>query len=171
MTGFTIRPEQPGDLAAIRAVNASAFGRSAEADAIEALRQRGQAVISLVAVQDEIVVGHLLFSPVILAAASGAFPGLGLAPLAVSPGFQRCGIGTQLTQTGIDACRKIGCEFVAVLGDPRYYSRFGFERASRYGLRCEWDVPLDAFQVLALRPGVLDDHTGVIKYQPEWDGV
>jgi putative acetyltransferase len=121
---LTMRPERPQDVSSIRAVNESAFGRSAEADSIEALRRRGQLTLSLVAIQDDSVVGHISFSPVTLETAHAASSGLGLAPLSVLPNYQWLGIGTRLAQAGIAECRKLDCEFVVVLGDPHYYSRF-----------------------------------------------
>ena len=166
-----IRAESPGDVAAIRAVNERAFGGVGEANAIEKLRARGPITLSLVAEVEGQVAGHILFSPVTLEAEHGSFDGLGLAPLAVLPEFQRQGLGSQLARAGLEACRKLSCEFVVVLGHAEYYPRFGFTRASTFGIRCEWDVPDPAFMVLELKPGVLANRAGVVKYQPEWSGV
>lgn len=166
-----IRSESTADHAAIRVINERAFGGAGEANAIEALRQCGQTAISLVAEVEGRVVGHILFSPVMLVSAEGALFGLGLAPLAVLPEFQRRGIGSQLTRAGLVECRRRQCEFVVVLGHSDYYPRFGFERASKYGLRCEWDVPDPAFMVIELHPGALTNRAGLVKYQPEWSNV
>jgi putative acetyltransferase len=165
-----IRAESPGDVAAIRAVNERAFGGAGEANAIEQLRARGQATISLIAQVEGQVVGHIFFSPVTLEMAHGALAGLGLAPLAVLPEFQRRGLGSQLARAGLKACRELGGEFVVVLGHSGYYPRFGFVRASAFGLRCEWEVPDPAFMALELMPGALANRAGVVKYQPEWSG-
>ncbi len=52
-----------------------------------------------------------------------------------------------------------------VLGHPAYYPRFGFVRASAYGIRAPFDVPDEAMMAL-----VLDDRrpvpTGTIAYPP-----
>ena len=166
-----IRPEEPQDIAAIRYVNEQAFGGSAEANAIEALRDRGAATLSLVAVIADQVVGHLFFSPVTIESSDRSWPGLGLAPLSVLPDYQRQGIGTALMNAGLEECRRLGYERVIVLGHPDYYPRFGFERVSRYNVRFEFEAPDEACMILALQPGALNGVSGVAKYQPEWNGV
>lgn len=166
-----IRREEPQDSAAIRFVNKQAFGGSAEANAIEALRDRGAASLSLVAVIADQIVGHLFFSPITIESPDRSWPGLGLAPLAVLPEHQRQGIGTALMNAGLAECRRLGCERLIVLGHPDYYPRFGFERASQYGVRFEFEAPDEACLILALQPGALDGVSGVAKYQPEWSGV
>jgi putative acetyltransferase len=164
-----IRREQPRDIAAIRFVDEQAFGGSVEADAIDALRDRNAATLSLVAVIEDRVVGHLFFSPVTIEAPDRSWPGLGLAPLAVLPEYQRQGIGTALMHAGLEECRRLGHARVIVLGHPDYYPRFGFERASRCGVRFEFEAPDEACMILALQPGALDGVSGVAKYQPEWN--
>jgi putative acetyltransferase len=166
-----IRREEPQDVAAIRFVNEQAFGGSVEANAIDALRDRGAATLSLVAVIDKQVVGHLFFSLVTIESPDRSWPGLGLAPLSVLPDYQRQGIGTALMSEGLEECRRLGHERVIVLGHPAYYPRFGFERASRCGVRFEFEAPDEACMILALQPGALDGVSGVAKYQPEWSGV
>ncbi|MGQ0601527.1 MAG: GNAT family N-acetyltransferase [Anaerolineales bacterium] len=166
-----IRPQNSTDCAAIRLVNENAFGGTGEANVIEALRERGQVTFSFVAEVENRIAGHILFSPVTLETKHGSFGGLSLAPLAVLPEFQRRGIGAQLARAGLDECRRLNCAFVVVLGHPDYYPRFGFERASKYGLRCEWEVPDPAFMVIELLPGALTNRAGLVKYQPEWSSV
>jgi putative acetyltransferase len=166
-----IRREVPADRAAIRRVNEAAFGGTGEANAIDALRDRGQLALSLVAVHDQQIVGHLLFTPAIIEAADRVWPALGLAPLAVLPEYQRQGIGTALMTAGLEECRQLGYERVIVLGHVEYYPRFGFVPAHRYGIGNEFGVTGDAFMVLELRPGALEGVSGVAKYQPEWNGV
>lgn len=166
-----IRHEEPQDIAAIRFVNEQAFGGSAEANAIDALRDRGAATLSLVAVIADQVVGHLFFSPITIESPDRSWPGVGLAPLSVLPDYQRQGIGTALMNAGLAECRRLGHERVIVLGHPAYYPRFGFERASHYGVRFELEAPDEVCMILALQPGALNDVRGVAKYQPEWNGV
>ncbi len=166
-----IRHEEPADQAAIRHVNEAAFQGVGEANAIDALRRRGQLTLSLVAVLDQQIVGHLLFTPAIIEASDRVWPALGLAPLAVLPEFQRQGIGTALMKAGLDQCRELGYEIVIVLGHVAYYPRFGFEPAYRYGVSNEFGVTGDAFMILGLHSGALDGVGGTAKYQPEWNGV
>jgi putative acetyltransferase len=163
-----IRGERPEDIAAIHEVHELAFGRPAEADLVDALRASRKAMLSLVAVEDDRIVGHILFSPVTMDAAERMFPAVGLAPMAVLPERQRRGIGSQLVKAGLLECRNAGYECVVVLGHPTYYPRFGFVPASRYGLKSEYEVPDEAFMVLAWHEGVLQDRRGVIRYQSEF---
>jgi putative acetyltransferase len=159
-----VRPERASDVDAIRAVNDAAFGGAAEGRLVDALRESGKLVVSLVAEADGEVVGHIGFSPVTSAAAARGF---GLAPLAVRPGAQRRGIGGKLVVEGLAAVARSGAEFVVVLGDPRYYGRFGFGPAGRRGLADEFRGG-DAFQVLELRPGAIPPGVGLVRYAPEF---
>ena len=156
-----IRPERSDDVGGIRVVNLAAFDTALEADLVDALRQQASPVISLVAEQAEGIVGHILFSPVTLS----GHPDLtlvGLAPMAVVPSHQRRGIGSALVRAGLDACRTF--DAVVVLGHAGYYPRFGFVPASRFGIRCEYDVPDDVFMVREMVPGRLDGKHGTIRY-------
>jgi putative acetyltransferase len=166
-----VRPEQPADTPAVHQVNAQAFGRPAEAVLVDTLRANGKVLVSLVAVLDEQVVGHILFSPVTITSAIGSLPAVGLAPMAVVPARQRQGIGTLLVQRGLDACRHAGCACAVVLGHPHYYPRFGFVPAQRYGIESEYAVPSDVFMVIELQAGALRGHAGVARYAPEFQDV
>ena len=167
----TVRHEGPGDLAIIRSVDARAFGQPAEAELVSALRERGQVTLSLVAVQEGRIVGHILFSPVIIESAKGTCPAIGLGPMAVLPELQRQGIGSLLIKAGLEECRQVGHERVVVLGHAEYYPRFGFIPASQHGVRCEYDVPDEIFMVLELRKGAFQGKAGTVKYQPEFNEV
>jgi putative acetyltransferase len=118
------------------------------------------------------VVGHVLFSPArIETGAGGEVLGMGLAPLAVLPEYQGQRIGTELAEAGLAAIRQTPCPFVIVLGHPDYYPRFGFEPASRRGIRCKWDVPDEAFMVLVIDEAAMRDVAGLAHYRPEWDAA
>lgn len=162
-----IRHEAPEDAAAVRRVVELAFGRADEAALVDALSARGKVTLSLVAEEDGCVVGHVLFSPVTIETVVG----VGLAPLAVLPEFQRRGIGAELVRRGLAECRAAGHECAVVLGEPEYYRRFGFETAARHGVRCEFDAPEEAFMIVALLPGALAGLGGVARYQPEFGAV
>lgn len=99
-----------------------------------------------------------------------AAPGVGLAPLAVRHPFQRRGIGARLVEGGLAACSCAGLAFVVVLGEPRYYSRFGFRRARAHGLGHEYGAD-EEFMVLELRPGALAGVSGVVRYAAEFAAV
>ena len=159
-----IRPEQPGDRAGVRAVTVAAFEIPAEADLVDALRSRARLLVSLVAEEAGAIVGHILFSPVTLPG-HPALALMGLAPMAVAPARQRAGIGAALVRAGLEACRRLPADAVVVLGYPEYYPRFGFASGVRSGLRCEYDVPAEAFMVVELRAGALRGATGTVQYR------
>jgi putative acetyltransferase len=163
-----IRDEEPEDITAIHQVHELAFGRSDEADLVDTLRASGKSTLSLVAVEDSRIVGHIFFSPVMIDSADRTFPAVGLAPMAVLPERQRHGIGGRLVKAGLVECRNAGYDCVVVLGHPTYYPRFGFVPASRYGLRSEYEVPDEVFMVWAWREAGLQDRGGVVRYQPEF---
>jgi putative acetyltransferase len=165
-----IRPEKPEDIPAIRQVHIQAFHPSPnEALLVDLLRQAGKALFSLVALSEGLVVGHVLFSPATIAPASpGILRGLGLAPVGVRPAFQRQGLGSRLIEQGLRDCQRSGYDWVVVLGDPRYYSRFGFTRARAHQLDNEYGAD-EAFMVIEFRADALRGVTGVVKYQPEFE--
>ena len=69
---------------------------------------------------------------------------------------------------GVALDQPVARHLVVVLGDPEYYTRFGFVPASRYGLRCEWDVPDESFMVHVLDPAATGAAAGLIRYRPEF---
>jgi putative acetyltransferase len=164
-----IRPVTEGDAAAVRRLHLTAFPTSAEADLVERLRAAGKAVIELVAADGDSVVGHILFSPIALEPLAGTV-GLGLAPLAVMPDHEKHGVGRRLIQNGLAECHRWGAGFVVVIGDPPYYTRFGFEPATKYGLRSEFDAG-DAFLVFKLESGALPPPGALVKYAPEFSDL
>lgn len=165
-----IRPERPEDISGIRHVNQSAFDTAAEADLVDALRKQAHPIVSLVAVDSEAVVGHILFSPMTPPAHADAQI-MGLAPMAVLPDRQRRGIGAALVRAGLDECRRLGFGAVVVLGHAGYYPRFGFVPASGFGLKSEYDVADDVFLAIELSPGALRQQTGTIRYHPAFAQV
>jgi putative acetyltransferase len=170
MSSVRTRPETAADAAAIRRVHEQAFPTPAEAVLVDQLRTHGKATISWVAQHDGEVVGHILFSPVTVDGLSLSSPALGLAPVAVLPARQRQGVGASLVRDGLEACRHRGCGFVVVLGEPAYYRRFGFEKASRYGLHNDYGVD-DEFQVRELQAGSIPLGGGLVRYASEFAGL
>jgi putative acetyltransferase len=164
-----VRDERPDDLAAIREVNDRAFDQPLEGRIVDALRAHGAVRLSLVALVDGQVAGHILFSPVTAPGpTTGSGTGVGLGPMAVTPERQRRGVGAALIDAGLARLRAAGCPFVVVLGHHEYYTRFGFVPASRYGMRCEWDVPDESFMVCALDGPATTAAAGLIRYRPEF---
>lgn len=155
-----VRDEQPSDLSAIGAVHESAFPTPAEARLVGLLRRSGNLTVSLVAVDKDEIVGHLALSPVTV---SGQIAGLGLAPVAVKPQYQKQGIGKALVEAGLKAAKRRREKMVVLLGDPGYYQQFGFKAASAWSLRDEY-AGGDAFQALELEPRGIPACGGLVRY-------
>lgn len=125
-----IRSERRTDVVAISHVTTTSFATAAhssgtEAGIVEGLRTGGALTVSLVAVDQGEVVGHVAFSPVTIASARGDWYGLG--PVSVRPDKQGRGFGQLLVRAGLEQLRALQAAGCVVLGDPRYYNRFGFE--------------------------------------------
>jgi putative acetyltransferase len=91
--------------------------------------------------------------------------------MAVLPSYQRKGIGSRLLRSALDKCRELDYDAVVVIGHPEFYPRFGFVPARLKGIRCEFDVPDEAFMLLELREDALAGRTGLVRYQPEFGEV
>lgn len=164
---MNIRNEIESDWPSIWKLNAGAFKTEAEAALVDLLRKNGNPFVSIVAEEDQTIVGHILFTPVTLT----GHPNLkmmGLAPMAVAPQYQKKGIGSSLVRSGLKECEKLEMGAVVVLGHPKYYPRFGFLPASNFQIKSEYEVPDDVFMVKELRPGYLKGKFGTIKYQEEF---
>ena len=167
-----IRSETPDDVVAVREVNELAFGQPAEASLVDKLRQSCGEALSLVAVDEarDAIVGHILFTPVVVESHGRRMVGMGLAPMAVHPDCQRQGIGSELVRHGLRILAGRGCPFVVVVGHPEYYPRFGFEPASRHRLASQWDgMPDEAFMVTILDQPAMTGVGGVARYRIEFD--
>jgi putative acetyltransferase len=147
---WNTRPETLDDVAAIREVNLAAFETAAEADLVDALRGSAAWIEGLSFVAEEpggTIVAHSLLSRCHVDSA----PALALAPCAVLPRAQRRGAGSAATRAALDAARDMGESLVVVVGHPAYYPRFGFERASSFGIRAPFEVADEAVMALPLR--------------------
>lgn len=158
-----IRNEETKDIDQVRAIVCAAFSREAESKLVDALRANGKAIISLVAVDDTEVLGHIMFSPVTTSPPSSA-RGIGLAPVAVRPDVQSQGIGSQLIREGLHLCRELGFDYCVVLGNPKYYERFGFKKASDSGIQNEYGED-EAFMWINFTNCTV---TGLAQYAPEF---
>lgn len=158
-----IRPETSADVAAIAAVTRLAFENAAHGDQsehliVERLRKAGALTVSLVAQSGSDVVAHVAFSPVQIE--DGAPNWFGLGPVSVLPARQRNGIGSTLINAGLDALRGLGAAGCVVLGEPAYYSRFGFAVDPDLSLP---GVPAEYFQALRFGDAAAK---GVVSYHP-----
>lgn len=166
---ISVRIERPGDAVGVRETNEHAFGTPLEASLVDALRGSDD-YLSLVAIVDARIVGHILFTAVTLAPPVDIRIA-GLAPMAVRPEHQRTGVGGQLIRAGLDECRRRGYSAVVVLGHPEYYPRFGFVPAHIFGLSCEFPSPPEAFMAIELDAGALAGIAGMVRYRSEFSAV
>ena len=143
-----IREDNPADAAAIREIAIDAFGGHQEAELIDTLRRDGDVVISLVAVDEARIVGHLALSRL-----KSPPRALALAPLAVRESVQRRGIGSKLVNKAIALARERDFSVVFVLGSPEYYARFGFSAELAAPFPCAYAGPY--FMALALTGTVI----------------
>ncbi len=142
MKGIQIRDSEPGDWASIEALYPAAFPDEDLLPVLRDLFQETPPVLSLVAIIESSVVGHVIFTPGHVAGNNENEKVALLAPLAVTPARQRTGIGSALVHDGFQRLRNAGVAHAYVLGDPAYYSRFGFEPETHvmppYPLPTEW---------------------------------
>lgn len=120
---------------------------------------------SFVAVDNDTIVGHVLFTRVIIDGASEGLPAQILAPLAVLPDCQNKGVGGRLVKSGIEELRKSGIKVVFVLGHPNYYPRYGFTPAGIHGFEAPYPIPdehADAWMVQELCPGIIGVDKGKV---------
>jgi len=161
-----IRPEIPGDAAAISSVITSAFLEAEhsggnEAVIVDKLREAASLSVSLVATENDRIVGHVAFSPITVDGRTGGWFGLG--PVAVLPDRQGHGIGSALIEAGLDQLRERGSRGCVVLGAPAYYGRFGFAPDANLSLA---GVPQEYFQSLMFNE---QPCAGLVKYHPAFD--
>lgn len=169
-----IRPEQPEDYKAVFQLNSLAFQQDGEARLVEALRLNSEVFVpelSLVALIDDKIVGHILFTKIKIIDGAQQTACLALAPVAVSPDFQKQGIGSQLIKHGLLKAKALGYTAVIVLGHEHYYPKFGFLPASKYGIKCPFEVPDEVFMALELVEGGLKGVHGTVKYPKEFEAV
>ncbi|MFD5450803.1 GNAT family N-acetyltransferase [Streptomyces sp. NPDC003470] len=144
------RAETGSDIPAVRDINLAAFPTAMEADLVDALRADPDAWIeglSLVAADGT---GRPVGFALLTRCHIGTTPALCLAPCAVHPERQRTGAGSAAVRAALAAAKAQGERHVVVLGHPSYYPRFGFSRASRYGIGVTIDVPDEALMALSL---------------------
>jgi putative acetyltransferase len=159
-----IRGRRAADDSAIRRLNDDAFGGTYESRLIEDLRAAGLDAVEPVAVENDDVVGHILFSVLATTIGRQTVPTLALAPMAVRPDRQRHGIGSALVRAGLDLARDRDSRAVIVLGHKGYHPRFGFSAALARPLRAPFSG--DAFMALELAPGALQGEQGRVTYPP-----
>ncbi|MBV7336137.1 N-acetyltransferase [Chloroflexi bacterium TSY] len=166
MPPIKIRPETHADIDEIHKVVTAAFGQPQEADLVNLIRDRGKILISLVAERSESLIGHILISPITLVPdTKGSYAGI--ASLSVHPTVQNQGIGGALMTQAIKAAQVCGISALFVLGNPKYYARFGFQTshiANEYGAK-------ESFMHYEIIPCSLQSVSGLAKYVNEFSEV
>ena len=149
-----IRIEQPEDFPKIRKVITTAFKTAThsnenEQDLVEKLRETDAYIneLALVCEDGNEIVGHIMLTKNKI----GKTKGLSLAPVSIMPSYQRKGLGRLLIKRSLDIAKHLGYEFVIVLGDPKYYAKFGFQQAKNFGIKCPFaDVSPKNFMAINL---------------------
>lgn len=164
-----IRQEQKSDHRKVYEINKLVFNQENESMLIEKIRVGDSYVpeLSLVAELDGEIIGHILFSKIkILGEAE--YESLALGPMAVVPKHQKKGIGGKLLTTGLEIAKELGFESVIVVGHKDYYPRFGFEKASKWNIKCPFEVPDEAFMAIELVENSLKNKDGTVQYPKEF---
>ncbi|MEE1762227.1 MULTISPECIES: GNAT family N-acetyltransferase [unclassified Streptomyces] len=162
-TDWTTRPETSADREGVYAVNAAAFETDAEARLVDALREDPGAWLPDLSYVAEAPDGTIAAYALITRCHVDETPALALAPVAVLPDHQRQGAGAAVVRAVLEAARARRERLVLVLGHPEYYPRFGFVRASEYGIRPGFEVPDEAMMALVL-DGSAAVASGTIRY-------
>lgn len=165
---LSVRREIPQDIDDIRELNRLAFGRDDEADLVDRLREDGDVLASLTALEAGRVVGHVLFSRLPIERMGVEIEAAALAPIAVHPEHQGRGIGSMLIMRGTTILRKRDVAAIVVVGDPGFYERFGF----RADLAAELQAPYQGDSLLAveLTEGALSGG-GKVRYPAAFDAL
>lgn len=161
---MNFRDESSGDREAIRRLHLASFPGSEEADLVDRLRGDGDAVMSLVAIEGSVLAGHVMFSRM-----AAPFRALGLGPVAVLSDWRRKGIAAGLIEDGIRQATKGGWAGIFVVGDPRYYQRFGFRTKHAEG----FESPYAGHHLmgLPLKSDAFPTRSGRIDYAPAFSAL
>ena len=156
-----IRRETNNDIDSIDHLNREAFGGEDEPKLIQLIRERSELSVSLVAIEENTIVGHVCASPVTVNGNKQGIVGIG--PLSVYESYRCRGIGGMLMEEIIVQLRDAGFVAAVLLGNPNYYPRFGFSSGASYNLQNEYRAD-DAFMAMELQPDALKNISGMVKY-------
>lgn len=174
MHHISIQQATEADYPAIYQVNTAAFGQNNEARLIALLRNCPAFIpeLSLIALHNNEIVGHILFTKLHIIDESGKqHESLALAPMAVVPELQKQGIGGQLIQAGLAKAKELGYLSVIVLGHEHYYPKFGFTPANEWNIQPPFDVPSNVFMAMELVAGGLTHISGMVHYPKAFEEV
>lgn len=165
-----VRGEKAADYDTITEINRLAFGREDEANLVNAIRKTKsyEFGFSLVAVKEDVILGHVLFSKGFITHRGRRFKCLVLGPIAVHPEHQRKGIGKALVNEGLERAKEVGFGAVVVVGDPAYYATFGFKPAVTMKLRTTLAVPDENFMAKEISRNALRGIIGTVMFPREF---
>ena len=168
---LTIREEEIKDYNEVEKVveesfKTAEFSDKDEHNLVRRLRKSSEFVkeLSLIAEDENKILGYVLLTKALIKGESTSYETLALAPLAVLPEYQKSGIGKNLMNKAIERARELGYKSIVVLGHENYYPKFGFEKASKYGVKAPFEVPDEAYMILELLPGGLNGVSGIVEY-------
>lgn len=171
---IVIRPEQFEDIRRIHQLENAAFGRIAEAELVNLLRDANALILSHVAELDGEIIGQAAYSLVTVTAADAVHLCPALGPIAVAPAHQRRGVGSALVQAGLNAMKDEGHCLLFLVGHVSYYPRFGFQPALPLGFTSDYvqpDEPHEHFMVAVLDPRQRRAFRGHVRFHPAFDSV
>lgn len=168
---LTIREEEIKDYNEVEKVveesfKTAEFSDKDEHNLVRRLRNSNEFIkeLSLIVEEENKILGHVLLTKALINGEDTSFEALALAPLAVLPEYQKSGIGKKLMNKAIERARELGYKSIVVLGHEKYYPKFGFEKASKYGVKAPFEVPDEAYMILELLPGGLNGVSGIVEY-------
>jgi len=170
---IVIEAETEGDYEQIARLHTIAFNGHGEARLVEKLRRTPIYIreLSLVARYRNAIIGHVLFYPIKINTRRKKCDSLALAPISVIPSFQNRKVGSRLIKEGLEKAHKLGFKSVIVVGHSKYYPRFGFEKASKYGISAPFDARDNALFAIELEKDGLKDCSGTLEYPVEYSEV
>ena len=166
-----IKQEIESDYSNVYELNRTAFEQESEPKLIELLRTSDAFIpeLSLIATIDNNLVGHILFTKIIIKDDNGnEFNSLALAPMEVKPDLQKKGIGGQLIRYGLGKAKELGYKSIIVLGHEQYYPKFGFVSTEKWNIKAPFDVPKNVFMGIELVKNGLTGITGTVQYPKEF---
>jgi putative acetyltransferase len=136
-----IRLEAPSDAQQVRDLLEASFPGLVEAELVDSLRRDRDIVLSLAAEDQGVVIGYIAFSRLMVEGGEAPFPAVALAPIAVYTEYQQQGVATRLVRESHACLAAMGETLSVVLGEPAYYSRFGYSNRRVARFECEYQSP------------------------------
>lgn len=161
---IALRAERPDEQGAVFAIHAAAFETDLEARLADKLRGDGDVLLSLMALDDDEVVGNLILSPMHAEAEGEPVRAAAIGPIGVRPDRQGEAIGSALMHASIDWARDEGYAAIFLLGNPAYYGRFGFAAETAAPFASPYAGPY--FQALRLDDIFVLPKSGRADYAP-----